>query len=104
MHLKKKKKTVFFTVSGSPDAVCCCSCCPEAHRAAQQNKTKQKEKKKKILADVNHSLKSENRDYLAEVCGGEVGERAVEQRHDTDMAVTRSCSLCVSLAKQTHKK
>lgn len=48
-------------------------------------------------------LKSENKDYLAEVCGGEVGERAVEQRHDTDMAVTRSCSLRVSCQTDTQE-
>lgn len=32
-----------------------------------------------------------------------MGERAVEQRHDTDMAVTRSCSLRVSCQTDTQE-
>lgn len=59
--------------------------------------------KKKQLPDVNHGLKSQNRDYLAEVCGRKVGERAAEQRHDTDMAVTRSHSQRVSRQTDTQE-
>lgn len=84
-----------------------CAVVPVVLKLTEQlSKTKQsskKTKKHKILTDVNHGLKSENRDYLAEVCGGKVGERAVEQRHDTDMAVTRSRSLRVSCQTDTQE-
>lgn len=48
-------------------------------------------------------FKSKNTDYLAEVCGRKLGKRAVELRHDTDMAVTRSSSPCVSCQKDTQE-